>query len=186
MKETILEARYADETNTTIYVMLENEEGQVYEEYIEYDELPYSRYNQLELTEELLIENTAEFKRQSRAQWVRIAKEVAFEEYNRILENRKGSIEKWNAKRVDAQAKAVNAQLKLDKITEKLAAINEYADTRNEDAIMNIDNAEMAIDKFLTFVRNVNDDSRATNELAKQLGVEVNGRDVIQILKDEL
>ena len=170
MTEQILSARYTNPEYDTVLVLLQNEAGEVYEEYVEVDELEYSRYKQLGFTKEQLEEGTAEWRREYARESREAVKRFAKEEYGNRTKTYAAKLKK------DSMALWVQAKLaeeRLDKLNGLIMERGKNIDQRVLPAYLN---------QLTNFIEVYNEDKLAVETLAKQLEVEYTGQTVVELL----
>ena len=166
MSEQILNARYTDEQYNTVVALLQNDAGEVYEEFIEVDELEYSRYKQLGFTPEGLEEGTIEWKKAYVREQKEVAKNFAKETYEKELSSLK------------EQSMALLVSTKLAE--ERLANVNSLL--KSAGAKIDLGTLPAFLTTVIGFVEANNQDKTTATELAKQLEVEYTGQTVVELL----
>lgn len=170
MTEQILSARYTNPEYDTVVALLQNDAGEVYEEYIEVDELEYSRYKQLGFTKEQLEEGTAEWRREYTRESREAVKRFAAEEYEQRSKTYAAKLKE------DSMALWVQAKLaeeRLDKLNGLIMESGKNIDKRTLPAYLN---------QLVNFIEVYNEEKLVVETLAKRLEVEYTDQTVVELL----
>lgn len=175
MYHNILEARYTNDSQDTIYVLHETEADGVMEEYIEPGSNEHNALVEAGWDHEKLLDITAEYKRQQSATLYEVAKQAAVDAYEAEIKMQKSALS-------EIQKKASLAHVLHKKIekgaAEKIRAINKYViDNTTSEKL------DVAIDNFITFAKTINENEEAIELIKKKTGKNIKPKTALDALK---
>ena len=175
MYQNILEARYTNDAQDTIYVLHETEADGVMEEYIEPGSNEHNALVEAGWDHEKLLDMTAVFKREQAATIYEVAKQAAADAYEAEMEVQKSALDAIKKKASAAHA----LQKKIEKeAPEKIRAINKYVvDNTTSEKL------DVAIDNFITFVKTINENEEAIELIKKKTGKNIKPKTALDALK---
>jgi hypothetical protein len=168
MYQNILEARYTNAAQDTIYVLHETEADGVMEEYIEPGSNEHNALVEAGWDHEKLLDMTADFKREQAKTITDIAVQYAADQYKESL-----ALHKKKATAAHALQKKLEKQA-----PEKIRAINKYVVDN-----MTSEKLDVAIDNLITFLETINENEEAIELIKKKTGKNIKPKTALDALK---
>lgn len=177
MFKEVQEVRYTNEAQDTLYILFNDDDGNTQEMYIENGGADHKALMELGVTDEQIIEQTAEWKKSAARDIANIAKKAAYDVYGEEVERLKADAMKAKSAtlmanqdvlRIQAKARMLqerNEEMRLQALQSKVIAEKELQDKKQEAL------ATHALDQKLQ--TDSTDKIRAVNKyVAEQLGNE--------------
>lgn len=175
MFKEIVEVRYTNQEQDTLYVLFEDDDGVNQEMYIPAEGPERDAIAELGISEENIIDQTADWKRSAMADISNIAIESARNLYQPEIDRKKTELvkaealfrqqdSKYRAEIVKYESKLLTQQAALIKLEEetpaRIKAINSFAN-----ASISTENVEAAMDKIIPFLKDINENKDAIDYL---------------------
>jgi len=164
MFKEVQEVRYTNETQDTLYVLFNDDDGNTQEMYIENGGADHKALMELGVTDEQIVEQTAEWKKSAARDIISLAKAAAYEEYGEEVERLKHEALKARAAKkaemVRSNESAVTAYALDQKLQseslDKIRSVNKYVAEQ-----LGNEKLEVAVANLKAAVKALNDNEEA-------------------------